>query len=288
MPSGGPQTLNVSVWKRLLLFALGAAACVLGYLWLLGLSSLGPASPTAGVIPALVMALATFALNGRFLRADGRSLADIGCTFSRRRAAQFGYGFLGGALLTGAWVGIVAAAAGARWHWNPSFRAPALVLAGTFAFFNNAGEELVYRGYAFVRLADRFGPAVAIVSTSLVFAILHLQAGIPWLNVAAGVLTSGLIFAILFARWRSLPLALGFHFATNLFQEASGLRPSSASPIVPTFPAAADSISMRTALAGVAVLNVLVASLLVRSWRRAMEPSNAASHGDASGFGRGR
>jgi hypothetical protein len=45
---------------------------------------------------------------------------------------------------------------------------------------------------------------------------------------------------------------------------------------------------MRTALAGVAVLNVLVAALLARSWRRAMEPSNAAPHGDASGFGRGR
>jgi membrane protease YdiL (CAAX protease family) len=91
------------------------------------------------------------------------------------------------------------------------------VLAGTFAFFNNAGEELVYRGYAFVRLADRFacsGDCFHVPG----LAILHLQAGIPWLNVAAGVLTSGLIFAILFARWRSLPLALGFHFATNVFR----------------------------------------------------------------------
>ncbi len=272
--------MRVSIWKRLLLFAFGAAACVIGYLWLLGLSFLGRASPTGGVIPAVALALATFALNVRFLRADGLSPADIGCTLSRRRAAQFGYGFVGGGLLTGAWIGIVVLATGARWHWNPSFRAPVLVLACAFAFFNNAAEELVYRGYAFVRIADRFGPGAAVVSTSLVFALLHLQAGIPWLNVVAGVLTSGLIFAVLFARWRSLPLALGFHLATNVFQEISGLRPGSASMIAPAYPPTSDSIPMRMALAGTALLNLLVAALLARSWRRAEEPRSLLVTGD--------
>jgi membrane protease YdiL (CAAX protease family) len=247
MPSGLPnpdRSMRASIWKRLLLFALGAAACVIGYLWLLGLSFLGLASPTAGVIPALALALATFALSVRFLRADGLSLADIGCTLSRWRAAQFGYGFVGGGLLTGAWIGIVALAMGARWHWNPSFGVPALAFACAFAFFNNAAEELVYRAYAFVRIADRFGNGAAVVSTSLVFALLHLQAGIPWLNVV------------------------------------SGLRPSSASMIAPAYPPMSDSISMRTALVEAALLNVLVAALLARSWRQAEEPRSPRVTGE--------
>ena len=43
-------------------------------------------------------------------------------------------------------------------------------------------------------------------------------AGIPWLNVIAGVLTSGLIFAVLFARWRSLHWRSAFT-SPRMFQE---------------------------------------------------------------------
>ena len=265
-------------WKNLLLFTLGAAVCVMGYLFLLGVPFLGPTSPTAGVVPAIVVALAAFWLNARFLRADGLSLTAIGCEIFRYRAAQFGFGFLGGGLLTGAWVGIVAVTTDAHFHLNPAFRATALVAACVFALFNNAGEELIYRGYAFVRIADHFHPAVAVVFTSTVFAILHVQAGIPLLNVIAGVLTSGLIFAILFARWRSLPLVLGFHVATNVFQETSGLRPSAASLTVPAYPPTPGLASMSMALAGVAALNLLVAVSLTLSWRR-----NGASRATTAG-----
>jgi hypothetical protein len=196
------------------------------------------------------------------LRADGLSLTDIGCEFSARRTAQFGYGFLGGGLLVGAWVGIVAVTTGAQWHLNIAFNAVALVSACAFAFFNNAAEELVYRGYAFVRIADHLHPAVAVIATSSVFALLHLQGGVPLLNVIAGVLTCGLIYGVLFAGWRSLPLALGFHLATNVFQDASGIRPSGASLLAPAYLPTIDPVSVQLALAGTATLNLAVAVVL--------------------------
>lgn len=146
--------------------------------------------------------------------------------------------------------------AGTSWHSNPNFRAATLVGVCAFNFFNNAGEELVYRGYAFVRLADRYGPYVTVVATSLVFALLHLQAGIPWLSVLTGVFTSGLIFGAIFARWRSLPLALGFHVATNIVQDISGLRTSAASLFAPKF---TETGAGALTLGGIALINVIVA-----------------------------
>ncbi|MES2125185.1 MAG: hypothetical protein V4503_10915 [Gemmatimonadota bacterium] len=81
-----------------------------------------------------------------------------------------------------------------------------------------------------------------------------------WKRLAlfAGVFTSGLVFGAIFARWRSLPLALGFHAATNIAQDASGLRASAASLWVPDYPAASVSAGP-TILATIAVINLVLA-----------------------------
>ena len=250
-------------WKRLLLFAAGAALCVLVYLFLHNFPGLGQRSATAGLIPALAIAAGTWWLTLRFLRADGMSPSDLGLGAGDHRLARLGIGFLAGSALTLVWIAIVTLTTGAAWHPNPAFRALTLIGACGFAFFNNIGEELVYRGYAFVRLADRFGPFVTAVATSALFALLHLQAGIPLLSVLAGVFSSGLIFAAIFARWRSVPLALGFHVATNIVQDASGLRTSAASLFAPAFPpTAADAGTL--ILGSIALINLILAAGILR------------------------
>jgi membrane protease YdiL (CAAX protease family) len=143
------------------------------------------------------------------------------------------------------------------------------VLAGTcaFNFFNNVAEEMTYRGYAFLRLVERLGAMSTVLVTSAAFALLHLQAGLPWLSVLAGVFTTGLVFGAIFERWRSLPLAFGFHVATNIAQDASGLRNSAASLLMPTYPSsvAGDGTLI---LASIAVLNLLIAAGVVLIARR--------------------
>jgi membrane protease YdiL (CAAX protease family) len=154
---------------------------------------------------------------------------------------------------------------------NPRFSC--LVLASTcaFNFFNNVAEELAYRGYAFLRLIERLGAIPTVVVTSAVFALLHLQAGLPWLSVLAGVFTTGLVFGAIFERWRSLPLALGFHVATNIGQDTSGLRASAASLLLPTYPSRVGDGT--TILVSIAALNLLLAAGIVLIARGA--PSEA-------------
>ena len=254
----------------MLLFAAGAALCVLVYLFLLNFPGLGQRSATAGIIPVLALAAGTWWLTLRFLRLDGMSLSQLGLSSADHRLARLGIGFLAGSVLTLIWVVIVTVTTDAAWHSNPEFRAIVLVGACAFAFFNNVGEELVYRGYAFVRLADRFGPYLAALSTTSLFALLHLQAGIPWLSVLAGVFSSGLIFAAIFARWRSVPLALGFHVATNIVQDASGLRTSAASLFTLTFPPTSANAGALT-LGSIALVNlILAAGILVTVPRKSV------------------
>jgi membrane protease YdiL (CAAX protease family) len=192
-------------------------------------------------------------------------LSELGLGRGDSRLAHLVVGFLGGTALTGLWLAIVAVTTGATWHLNPAFRGLIFLGACAFNFFNNVGEELIYRGYAFVRLAHRFGPYVTVVATSSLFALLHLQAGLPWLSVLAGVFTSGLLFGAIFARSRSVPLALGFHVATNIVQDASGLRTSAASLFAPAYGSAAAGASTVT-LSGIAVVNLLLAAgILVKT-----------------------
>ncbi|HEX6628457.1 MAG TPA: CPBP family intramembrane glutamic endopeptidase [Gemmatimonadaceae bacterium] len=264
-----PPSYFVSVrvslyWKRLLLFFAGAALCVLLYLFLLNFPGLGTGSASAGIVPVLALAASTWLLTLRFLRLDGVSLSQLGLGAGDHRLARLGIGFVAGSVLTLVWLAIVILTTGATWHLNPKFRAIALIGWCVFAFFNNVGEELVYRGYAFVRLADRFGPYVAALSTTSLFALLHLQAGIPWLSVLAGVFSSGLIFAAIFARWLSVPLALGFHVATNIVQDASGLRTSAASLFALTFPQTAPNAGALT-LGSIALINVILAAVILET-----------------------
>jgi membrane protease YdiL (CAAX protease family) len=257
----------VIFWKRLMLFALGAALCVLLYLFLLNFPGLGPGSPTAGVVPVVVLAGSTWWLTRKFLRSDGMSPADLGLSAVDSRTTRLAVGFVAGSAQTLVWFGIVTLMTGATWHLNPTFRGIALLGACAFNFFNNVGEELVYRGYAFVRLLERFGPYRTVVATSIIFALLHVQSGVPVLSALAGVFTSGLVFGAIFARWRSLPLALGFHVATNIMQDVSGLRVSSASLFAPTFPPTAIDAGPRI-LALIALVNVLLAAGLLTVARR--------------------
>jgi len=253
-----PEVALPFVWKRLLLFALGSALCVLVYLFLLNFPGLGRRGPAGGLVAVLALAASTWWLTTRFLRVDGMSPSDLGLGAADSRLAHLGVGFLAGSVLTGLWIGIVTVFTSATWHPNPAFGAMTLLAACAFNFLNNVGEELVYRGYAFVRLADRFGPYVTVVATSSLFALLHVQGGVPWLSVLAGVLTSGLVFGAIFARWRSVPLALGFHVATNIVQDASGLRTSAASLFAPAYPPTTLDSGTRI-LVGIALVNVLLA-----------------------------
>ena len=86
--------------------------------------------------------------------------------------------------------------------------------------------------------------------------------------------TSGVIFAALFARWRSLPLALGFHVATNIVQDVTGLRPSASSILAAEYPLGSANMG-RAILVGIALLNLTVAMVLLFWPRRSRSLTTA-------------
>ena len=219
---------------RMLLFLVLAAVAVIGYLFLLNVLS-GKVGAFSAAVPAIFLAFAALAINWRFFGAEGRSLADVGFDRPVLRLRQGMVGFVAGSLTVAAWIIALRSGASVAWRAAPSVYAPAAAGSLVFLIFNNLAEELVYRSYLFVLLMRTYGTLIAIVSTSLLFTLLHIQAGVPWPNALAGVLTSALIFAALFVRWQSVPLVLAFHAGMNVTQEALGLRTSGLTFFVPQF-----------------------------------------------------
>lgn len=253
--------------SQLLRFVAGAVVCVLLYLFLLNFQPVNRASPTQGLVPVLVLALSTGWLTARFLRTDRLAPSLLGVTWRERPMQRFALGFVTGCALVGCWAALLALINGMHWRPNPEFAVASLAVAATFNLLNNVGEELVYRGYLFVRLAERWGAAPTILLTSAIFALLHLQSGLPWQSVLASVFTSALIFGAIFARWGSLPLTLGFHVAINVAQDSLGLRLSDASIFTPQLVAQPVGSGTRVLIA-IAIVNVLVAVGVLTVGRR--------------------
>jgi membrane protease YdiL (CAAX protease family) len=206
---------------KLLLFVAAIFLSVLGYLFL---SSLLRNVVWGSMLAAAFLAVSCLAANAGFFRSEDRSIREIGFDDRISRIGQLGVGFLAGGSLVAAWSIIVVVVGSARWQFHSGLNVTAATILVVFYLFNNLGEELAYRGYAFLRLEERFGRGITIVATSLVFALMHFQGGMPLLSVLVGVLSNGLIFGVLFSRWKSLPLVLGFHVGTNIFQDVFGLR----------------------------------------------------------------
>lgn len=249
---------------RVFLFLAAAAVCVLGYLFLTSALRGSPAWVVV-LVPAFLLAMATALLNALFLRRDGETLGTIGFDAPLRRIPEAAVAFAAGCALVAGWAAILWLVAAPRWHPYEGWEGQGAVLRVGFCVFNNSAEELVYRGYLLRALARRFGAAVAVVSTSLLFAVVHVQAGVPPASAATVVFTSAVLFGVMVLRWRSLPLVIGFHVATNFAQEVLGLRVSPLTVWRPGIPAAMTSMQTGELLVFTAVLNLALAWLVIRS-----------------------
>ncbi len=92
---------------------------------------------------------------------------------------------------------------------------PYLLLAIAALIAVGVYEELMFRGYILQRLNEKTGPFVAVIVSSLIFALLHVTN--PGANFV-GLINTWLIGALLcslYFRSRSLWLPIGFHFGWN-------------------------------------------------------------------------
>ena len=265
---------------KVVLFLALSALAVVGYLFLLNVLN-GKVGPFSAAVPAIFLALAAFALNWRFLKVEGGSLAEVGFDRPLLRFRQVAIGLVAGALTVGAWIIALRWITPISWRLASAIHASAAVASFAFIVFNNLAEELVYRSYLFLLLMRSYGTRVAIIFTSVLFTILHIQAGVPWPNALAGVLTSALLYAALFVRWRSVPLVLAFHIGMNVMQEAFGLRVSGLTVLVPQYGAKATIVQSSAVLAMAAAINLSLAAAVLFFARNSGAKDPSATGGGA-------
>ena len=180
-------------------------------------------------VTGLAAALVTNALSLRIY--EGIRLAAMGLAWTRLSARHLALGLAGGLASVVLALGLPLLAGLA--HFRPASDSPgsfgAFLFASILLFFGAAGEEILFRGFAFQILLRAFGPWTTILPVGVLFALLHAaNPNSTWLGIAntAGF---GILFGYAFLRSRDLWLPIGLHYGWNftlpLFgAEVSGIR----------------------------------------------------------------
>src|SRR5581483_2634069 len=155
--SGGGERPKLPgvLMKRVVVFLALVAACVVGYVFLIGLMK-GTPHELDLILPALALAVAMFALNKRFFRLEGEQLAVIGFDSPCRRLRQFAPAFVAGCGVVLWWAMLFRWVLNPQWHLAGKVEPSDVVSRLAFFLFNNAAEELAYRGYLLWKLTRQY------------------------------------------------------------------------------------------------------------------------------------
>lgn len=195
-------------WRLLLFLVVALAVTVAAALVL---PATIPGQGGALLVGSLAGGWATLAL-------DGRPPGALGLRLRRAAVREAGAGVALGAGVAITAVAGIALAGGIRWSAESGSVGGYLVAgASALAFFllPAAGEEALFRGYPLQALAEAMGTGPALVFTSVVFGVVHLQnPGAHWIG-ALNVTAAGLFLGGLVLRTGSLWWASGAHLGWN-------------------------------------------------------------------------
>ena len=100
--------------------------------------------------------------------------------------------------------------------WIPEYSPSTFVIyIITATILGPSFEEFYFRGLLYRRLRKRFTPERAIIFSSLIFSFYHIDYWFSFQNLAF-VFVSGILFAYLFERTKSLTSSFFFHSSLNL------------------------------------------------------------------------
>jgi CAAX protease family protein len=215
---------------------------------------------------ALWGAALVFGLTQLFVRREGRSLADVGLTFSVRSLRRFAIGALAGVVLYGSNIAAVSAAAGGI-HVVRSSSVGAGVWALTvFTYVASACMEgFGFRGYPLHTLLRPFGPWPAVVTTAAAFALSHVAFGWPWDQVLFGVFPNGLLFGVVAIASGGLAMPIALHAAINVTQWSLSQGGAAGPWQIVVEPGALSRVAARAPVAALVVYAAAI--LMVWRWR---------------------
>jgi membrane protease YdiL (CAAX protease family) len=148
---------------------------------------------------------------------DRRSLTDIGLGSDAGVGQNFAWGLLLGAgaatlLLVAP---LAAGAAHLQARHDAVFSLSSLIFYLVVLLFGAAGEEMLFRGYAFQLLIEKIGPWATVLPVGVLFGFAH--AGNPQVTplALANTMLWGVFFGYAFLRSHDLWLPIGLHYGWN-------------------------------------------------------------------------
>ena len=156
-----------------------------------------------------------------FLRIDKKTFADIELTWRRNTVAKFFKGGLIGLIIMGFFAGSVIYFTNARIEISHKSNLSQFLLASVPVFLHAFMEELGFRAYPLQILTGKVGIRIAIIITSLLFALSHIVMG--WTVTSAfGPAIWGLLFGLSAIYSKGIAMPTGIHYAINLTTSAFG------------------------------------------------------------------
>jgi membrane protease YdiL (CAAX protease family) len=175
---------------------------------------------TLGVIAAGTLGLCASGLLANLLTMkifDRRPFVDIGLQTN----AASGRNFLAGVLFGGGSAALMLLApllAGTGHlvpHENSSFAWPSLIFYLAALALAAAGEEMIFRGYAFQLLVEKIGPFATVLPVGVIFGLTHSLNPHASLLAVFNTVLWGILLGYAFLRSRDLWLPIGLHFGWN-------------------------------------------------------------------------
>lgn len=206
-------------WKWILLLIAGSFLFILAY----GFSSIPTALDEAVNVPVWLQAIlcvvtsaGVLALYGGWWKwTEKRKAADLPL---RRLAGDTALGFGVGNLFFILVTGCIALLGGYRvgsvnWDWN------ALVRSLFMFLVVGVGEEVLFRGIVFRMIDDRWGTAVGLIASALIFGFVHISNNnaTVWSSLAIAV-EAGLLLGAAYKWSGTLWVPIGIHWSWNYFQ----------------------------------------------------------------------
>ena len=148
---------------------------------------------------------------------DRRLFTDIGLHVNAASARNLllGLAFGGGCAALMLWAPLLAGSGHLELRANSAFTWSSLLFYLAALFFAAAGEEMIFRGYAFQLLIEKIGPFATVLPIGILFGLMH--GGNPNVSLL-GVLNTmlwGILLGYAFLRSHDLWLPIGLHFGWN-------------------------------------------------------------------------
>jgi uncharacterized protein len=148
---------------------------------------------------------------------DRRPFTDIGLQTGRPSALNFVTGVLfgGGAAALMLLAPLLAGTGHLVLREHSSFAWPSLLFFLAALWFAAAGEEMIFRGYAFQLLIEKMGPYATVLPVGVIFGLTHMSNPYSSPLAVFNTVLWGILLGYAFLRSHDLWLPLGLHFGWN-------------------------------------------------------------------------